>query len=40
VVVSKNRLADGMRASPAVAGGAIYLRTFESLYKIAAKQPK
>jgi outer membrane protein assembly factor BamB len=35
VVVSKNRLADGMRASPAVAAGALYLRTYENLYKIA-----
>jgi outer membrane protein assembly factor BamB len=34
-VVAKNRLSEGMRASPAVADGAIYLRTFHSLYKIA-----
>ena len=33
-IVAKNRLAEGMRASPAVADGAIYLRTFHSLYKI------
>jgi outer membrane protein assembly factor BamB len=35
--IGQNHLADGMRASPAVADGAIYLRTFEHLYKIAAK---
>jgi len=34
-IVAKNRLSEGMRASPAVADGAIYLRTFHSLYKIA-----
>jgi outer membrane protein assembly factor BamB len=34
-IVAKNRLGEGMRASPAVADGAIYLRTFHSLYKIA-----
>lgn len=34
VVVSRNRLAEGMRATPAVADGAIYLRTYERLYKI------
>lgn len=33
-VVAKNRLQEGMRASPAVAAGAIYLRTYHSLYKI------
>lgn len=31
-----NTIEDGMRASPAVAGGAMYLRTFGHLYKIAA----
>ncbi|MEQ9412092.1 MAG: PQQ-binding-like beta-propeller repeat protein [Fuerstiella sp.] len=31
-VVSANRLADGMRASPAVADGRLYLRTFRHLY--------
>jgi outer membrane protein assembly factor BamB len=35
-IVARNRLSEGMRASPAVAGGAIYLRTYHSLYKIAA----
>jgi outer membrane protein assembly factor BamB len=39
-IVSKNRLHEGMRASPAVADGAIYLRTFHSLYKIARKTTK
>ena len=39
-VVSKNQLHEGMRASPAVADGAIYLRTFHSLYKIAAARAK
>lgn len=34
-VVAKNQLAEGMRASPAVANGALYLRTFQRLYKIA-----
>jgi hypothetical protein len=34
-VLAKNKLAEGMRASPAVADGAIYLRTFHGLYKIA-----
>jgi len=34
--VAQNKLTEGMRASPAVADGAIYLRTFENLYKIAA----
>jgi outer membrane protein assembly factor BamB len=34
-IVAKNRLSEGMRASPAVAEGAIYLRTYHSLYKIA-----
>ena len=34
-IVAKNRLHEGMRASPSVADGAIYLRTFHSLYKIA-----
>jgi outer membrane protein assembly factor BamB len=33
-IVAKNRLNEGMRASPAVADGALYLRTFHSLYKI------
>jgi hypothetical protein len=39
-IVAKNQLADGMRASPAVAAGALYLRTYTSLYKIAAKSAK
>jgi hypothetical protein len=34
-IVATNRLNEGMRASPAVAGGALYLRTIHSLYKIA-----
>ena len=33
--VAKNRLPAGMRASPAIANGALYLRTFEELYKVA-----
>jgi outer membrane protein assembly factor BamB len=35
--VAKNHLREGMRASPAVAEGALYLRTFQSLYKIAGR---
>jgi outer membrane protein assembly factor BamB len=35
--VSKNVLSEGMRSSPAVAHGALFLRTFGHLYKIAAK---
>ncbi len=34
-VVARNEIADGVRASPSVAGGALYLRSFQSLYKIA-----
>jgi outer membrane protein assembly factor BamB len=34
LVVSRNRLAEGMRASPAVADGRLYLRTFGHLYCI------
>ena len=34
--VAENELPSGMRASPAIASGALYLRTFEQLYKIAA----
>ena len=34
-VIATNTLGDGMRASPAVAAGAIYMRTFKRLYKIA-----
>jgi outer membrane protein assembly factor BamB len=34
-VLVKNKLDEGMRASPAVADGAIYLRTYRRLYKIA-----
>ena len=33
-IMAKNRLNEGMRASPAIADGAIYLRTFHSLYKL------
>jgi outer membrane protein assembly factor BamB len=36
-VVTKNRLADGGKASPAVAGGAIFLRTATHVYKLAAE---
>ncbi len=36
-VVHKNVLAEGMRASPAAANGALYLRTFGHLYKIQSK---
>jgi outer membrane protein assembly factor BamB len=39
-IVAKNRLQEGMRASPAIARGAIYLRTFHSLYKIAGTEPR
>jgi outer membrane protein assembly factor BamB len=39
-VVAENRLNEGMRASPAVAGGALYLRTYHSLYKIAGAAAK
>jgi hypothetical protein len=34
-IVATNRLNEGLRASPAVAGGALYLRTLHCLYKIA-----
>lgn len=34
-VVSKNKLAEGMRSSPAAAHGAVFLRTFGHLYKVA-----
>jgi outer membrane protein assembly factor BamB len=37
-IVAKNRFNEGLRASPAVADGAIYLRTFHSLYKIGGAQ--
>lgn len=33
-VVARNKLAEGVRASPAAANGAYYLRTFGHLYKI------
>lgn len=36
-VVTKNRLAEGGKASPAVAGGAIFLRTATHVYKLAAE---
>ncbi|GIX05379.1 MAG: quinohemoprotein ethanol dehydrogenase [Planctomycetaceae bacterium] len=36
-VVATNRLTEGMRASPAIASGALFLRTFSHLYKIAAQ---
>jgi len=35
-IVATNRLAEGLRASPVVANGALFLRTFHNLYKIAA----
>lgn len=34
-VVARNELAEGMRASPAVAHGALFLRTFGHLYKLS-----
>ncbi|QDT32588.1 outer membrane protein assembly factor BamB family protein [Thalassoglobus polymorphus] len=34
-LVSKNHLEEGMRASPGVANGALFLRTFHHLYKIS-----
>lgn len=34
-MVAKNELAEGLRSSPAIANGAIYLRTSHHLYKIA-----
>jgi outer membrane protein assembly factor BamB len=39
-IVARNVLDEGMRASPTVAAGAIYLRTFGSLYKIAGEDAK
>jgi outer membrane protein assembly factor BamB len=39
-IVARNRLREGMRASPAVADGAIYLRTYHSLYEIAGAAAK
>jgi outer membrane protein assembly factor BamB len=39
-IVATNRLTEGMRASPAITNGALYLRTFHSLYKIAATKKK
>ena len=36
-LVAKNRLKEGMRASPAAAHGALFLRTFGHLYKLAAE---
>lgn len=37
-IVAKNRLSEGMRATPAIAAGAIYLRTYQRLYKIASRE--
>jgi outer membrane protein assembly factor BamB len=37
-VVAVSQLSEGMRSSPAVAYGALYLRTFGHLYKIAAAE--
>jgi hypothetical protein len=34
-VVAKNRLSEGMRASPSVADGMLFLRTFTHLYALA-----
>ncbi|MBX9790478.1 MAG: PQQ-binding-like beta-propeller repeat protein [Pirellulales bacterium] len=39
-ILARNVLDEGMRASPAVAAGAIYLRTFTRLYKIATAYAK
>lgn len=36
-VLARNRTGEGMRASPAVARGALFLRSFGRLYKIAAR---
>lgn len=36
-LLAENHLSDGGRASPAAAHGALYIRTFGKLYKIAAK---
>lgn len=33
-VISQNKLSDGMRASPAAANGALFLRTMSALYRI------
>ena len=38
-VVAKNRLAEGMRASPSAAGGMLFLRTFTHLYALAETKP-
>ena len=35
-IVHRNDLTEGMRASPAVAQGSLYLRTFGHLYRIRA----
>lgn len=35
--VAKNSLKEGLRASPAIAHGSLYLRTFHHLYKISGK---
>lgn len=34
-IVSRNQLREGMRSSPALADGALYLRTYTRLYKLA-----
>ena len=34
-IVAKNKLSEGLRASPAAAGGRLYLRTLEHLYCIS-----
>ncbi len=38
-VVARSQIADGVRASPSIAGGALYLRSFQYLYKIAQTTP-
>lgn len=35
-VIARNTIEEGQRATPAVAGGGLYLRTYSHLYKIAA----
>lgn len=36
-LIARNQLKEGMRSSPAAANGALFLRTFKHLYKIAEK---
>ncbi|MCA9037979.1 MAG: PQQ-binding-like beta-propeller repeat protein [Planctomycetaceae bacterium] len=37
-IVSRNKLADGMRASPAAANGQLFVRTFSTLYCLGSKE--